>query len=51
MTPTRRTLRALAVDGMSAESLYIEQYTAWHLANGPTISARVTLTRIDMIQF
>lgn len=39
------------VDGMSAESLYIEQYTAWHLANAPTISARVTLTRIDMIQF
>ncbi len=39
------------VDGMSAESLYIEQYTAWHLANAPTIGARVTLTRTDLIGF
>ncbi len=39
------------VDGMSAESLYIEQYTAWHLANAPTVGARVTLTRSDLITF
>lgn len=39
------------VDGMSAETLYIEQYTAWHLANAPTGSARVTLTTTDQIRF
>jgi nicotinamidase-related amidase len=39
------------VDGMSAETLYIEQYTAWHLANAPTVSARVTLTTTDQIRF
>jgi nicotinamidase-related amidase len=39
------------VDGMSAESLYIEQYTAWHLANAPTVGTRVTLTRTNQIQF
>ena len=39
------------VDGMSAESLYAEQYTAWHLVNAPRISAQVTLSRTDMIKF
>ena len=39
------------VDGLSAESLYIEQYTVWHLANAPTVGARVTLTRTDLISF
>lgn len=39
------------VDGMSAETLYIEQYVAWNLANAPTIGARVTLTRADLISF
>jgi len=42
------------VDGMSspnAETLYSEQYTAWHLANGPGLAANVTLTKMDMIKF
>jgi nicotinamidase-related amidase len=39
------------VDGMSAESLYPEQYTAWNLANAPRVSTQVTLSRTDMIQF
>jgi nicotinamidase-related amidase len=39
------------VDGMSAGSLYPEQYTAWNLANAPRVSAQVILSRTDMIQF
>jgi nicotinamidase-related amidase len=42
------------VDGMSspnADTLYTEQYTAWHLANGPGLATNVTLTKIDMIKF
>lgn len=39
------------VDGMSAESTYAEQYTAWHLVNAPRVAAQVTLTRIDLIQY
>jgi nicotinamidase-related amidase len=39
------------VDGMSSEPVYPEQYTAWHLANAPAISSRITLTQIDMIKF
>lgn len=42
------------VDGMSsqnANTLYSEQYMAWHLANGPGLANNVTLTRIDMIKF
>lgn len=42
------------VDGMSsqnADTLYSEQYTAWHLANGPGLAANVTLTKTDMIKF
>lgn len=39
------------VDGISAESLYPEQYTAWNLANAPRVSTQVTLSRTDMIQF
>jgi nicotinamidase-related amidase len=41
----------LPVDGMSAESLYPEQYTAWNLVNAPRISTQVTLSRTDMIKF
>lgn len=41
----------LPVDGLSAESLYIEQYTVFHLASAPTIGGRVTLTRTDLITF
>lgn len=39
------------VDGISAESLYPEQYTVWNLANAPRISIQVTLSRTDMIKF
>ncbi len=39
------------VDGMSSIDTFSEQYTAWHLANGPVFSANVTLTKIDMIKF
>jgi nicotinamidase-related amidase len=39
------------VDGMSAGEPYAEQYTAWHLANSPGTRRRVTLTRIDLIEF
>ena len=42
------------VDGMSSpneNTLYTEQYTAWHLANGPGLAANVTLTKMDMIKF
>jgi len=38
------------VDGMSSDP-YSEQYTAWHLANAPVLSARVTLTKFDLVKF
>jgi nicotinamidase-related amidase len=41
----------IPVDGLSAEALYPEQYTVWHLANAPRVSAEVTITRTDMIKF
>ena len=41
----------LPVDGMSADSPYAEQYTAWHLANAPLVARNVTLTKIDLIKF
>ncbi len=54
-TASGAALRGLSVvvpvDGMSAESLYIEQYVAWHLANAPAIGARTTLTTTTQIRF
>lgn len=41
----------LPVDGLSAEGLYPEQYTVWHLLNAPRVSTQVTVTRTDMISF
>lgn len=41
----------LPVDGISAESLYPEQYTVWHLLNAPRISNQTTITKIDRITF
>jgi nicotinamidase-related amidase len=38
------------VDGMSAETLYAEQYVAWDLVNAPRLADRVKLTRVNMIQ-
>ena len=39
------------IDAMSADDLFPELYTAWHLANAARISNQVTLTRLDMITF
>ncbi len=39
------------VDGMSAGSLYAEQYTAWHLLNAPGTRNRAVLTQFDLIEF
>jgi len=39
------------VDAMSADEVFPELYTAWHLATAARISAKVTLTRLDMIGF
>ena len=39
------------VDGMSADDVFPELYTAWHLSTAARISAKVTLTRFDMIGF
>ena len=39
------------VDAMSADDLFPEAYTAWHLANAARISNQMTLTRLDMIGF
>ncbi len=39
------------VDGMSADDLFPELYTAWHLANAARISSQVTLTKIELIGY
>jgi nicotinamidase-related amidase len=39
------------VDGMSADDVFPELYTAWHLANAARISNQVTLTRFDMMGY
>jgi nicotinamidase-related amidase len=39
------------VDGISSADPYTEQFSTWQLANGPTFSQRVTITRIDMVKF
>jgi nicotinamidase-related amidase len=39
------------VDGMSGNSLYPEQYTAWHLANTERVMQQVTLTKVDLIGY
>ena len=41
----------IPVDGISADSPYIEQYSVWHLANAPIISSAVTLTTLDRLAF
>jgi nicotinamidase-related amidase len=54
-TVTGAAMRGLQVivpiDGMSAGTMYAEQYTAWHLVNAPGSRRRTTLTRFDMIEF
>jgi nicotinamidase-related amidase len=39
------------VDAMSADDLFPELYTAWHLSTAARINNQVTLTRLDMIGF
>lgn len=39
------------IDGMSGNTLYSEQYTAWHLANTQRVMQRVTLTTVDLIGY
>jgi nicotinamidase-related amidase len=39
------------VDGISSADTYSEQFATWQLANGPTFSQKVTLTKSDMIKF
>ena len=55
MTAAEAALQGLQVivpvDGVSSESLYAEQYTAWHLLNAPGVGSHVTLSRTDMIRF
>ena len=52
-TATGASMRGLSVivpvDGMSAATLYAEQYTAWHLVNAPGTRARTSLTTLDTI--
>lgn len=39
------------VDGIPADTIYQEQFTAWDLANGAVLQQSSTLTRLDMIRF
>lgn len=39
------------VDGMSSDTLYGEQSTAWYLAHAPRVSQHTTLTAVDRIEF
>lgn len=52
-TATGASMRGLSVivpvDGMSAATLYAEQYTAWHMVNAPGTRARASLTTLDAI--
>jgi nicotinamidase-related amidase len=39
------------VDAMSADDVFPELYTAWHLANAARIAPQVTLTKLDLIGY
>ena len=39
------------LDGVSAENTYAEQVAAWLLTSAPTISSKVSLTKIDLIGY
>jgi hypothetical protein len=41
----------LPVDGMSADTAYIEQFVAVHMTTAPLVSRNVTQTKIEMIKF
>lgn len=54
-TASGAALRGLKVvvlaDAISAETLYPEQYTIWHLLNAPRIGAQTSVSRTDMVGF
>lgn len=54
-TASGAALRGMRVivpaDGISAETLYPEQYVVWNLANAPRVSVQMTLSRTDLIRF
>lgn len=39
----------IAVDAVTAESTYAEQYALWHLQNAPRMAAKVKLSTVDLI--
>jgi nicotinamidase-related amidase len=39
------------VHGMSGDSLYPEQYTAWHLTHTQRVMQQVTLTKVDLVSY
>lgn len=39
------------VEGLSAESLFPELYVVWNLANAPRVSAKTSITKMDLIKF
>lgn len=39
------------LDGMSSDTLYGEQATAWYLGHAPRVSQRTTLTAVDRMTF
>jgi nicotinamidase-related amidase len=41
----------IPVDGMSTSDPYAEQYTAWHMMNGPGTRNRATITKFSLITF
>lgn len=41
----------LPVDGMSADTAYIEQFVAVHMTTAPLVSRNVTLTKLELIRF
>ena len=54
-TATAAALRGfkvvIPVDGISADNLYAEQYTAWHLVNSPGTRNQATLTKSNLIKY
>ncbi|HQT63973.1 MAG TPA: isochorismatase family protein [Acidocella sp.] len=41
----------IPVDGVSAKSLYVEQYVAWFFTHAPVIATRAVITKGDMISY
>ena len=41
----------MPVEEMSGNSLYPEQYTAWHLVNTERVMQQVTLMKVDLVGY